>query len=153
MAGSVDINKAEKLVEFSMGTTDGKRPRVGISTTTFDNCKMLEKINLTNCLGNEGSFGLYLTNNIGFRELLAENSDLVEVRFAPNGMLERAKLERIEKLSLVNLSLLEELTIKNKDSLTSLRLEGCPQIDSYALINDVKDTLTELRLVGINWPT
>lgn len=153
MAGSVDINKAKKLVEFSMGTTDQSRPRVGISTTTFDNCKMLEKINLTNCLGNEGSFGLYLTNNIGFRELLAENSDLVEVRFAPNGMLERAQLEKIQKLSLVNTSQLSTLSIKDTSSLTSLRLENCPTaVKTYDLIMDTKDTLTELRLVGINWP-
>ena len=153
MAQGIDINKAKKLSEISFGTTDGTIPKIGIGATTFDNCPMLEKVNVTNCISyeNDGEFAIYLINNIGFRELLAENSGLVTANFAPNGMLQTAKLNKIKKLSLINLSQLNVLNIQNTDEMISLRLENCPLIDSYNLISQVKDSLEELRLIGINW--
>lgn len=161
---ALNFAPAKKIVEVSLGTIDGTQPEINISEVSFEGCSLLEKLNLTNCIKytdkkeeeikpEDREYSLSFASNLGFRELLAEGSGLVGANFAPNGMLETAKLNKIKKLSLVNLSQLKTLIIQNKDNFQSLRLENCPFVDSYSLLTDAKDTLEEIRLLGINWKT
>ena len=156
----MDFGRAEKLINISLGVRDNSKPKMVFNSESFSKCTMLEELDITNCVApveegeEEKLFSLNLEENIGFKKLSAQGSSLGAVLFAPNGLLESVILnEKIESLSFVNCPNLVTISIPNNNNLQRLRFENCPKTNSYNLINSVKDQLTHLRLIGINWQT
>ena len=144
----LDIANASRLRKLKIGDKSSDYRNTSLSSLELTNNKLLEELDIRNCIALSGS--LDLTNCKNLVNLYAEGTTLQSVAFANNGRVKIAHLPNtINALEMRNLNNLSDFQA-TLNALTSLILEG-GTIDSKQLISDHIDTLLSLQLYNIDW--
>lgn len=137
-------------VELGSGASGYANPRLGLDggSVSFESNQMLEYVDL------RGTPNLVqpldITGLSGLKELYATGSGITAVIFATGGIIEKAELPALGQLTARYLTRLTSLSM-SAAKLTRLRIEGCPAIDSYAIV-EAAPNLASIRLLDVDWP-
>lgn len=148
--GRTDFANATRLRSIQIGSMEDGYSNPNLTEVSFGTNAMLEYLYIQNCPNVAQS--LDLTGCQALRELDIRGSGFTGVSFALGGLIEKAYLCAVAALNMRSLYNLTDanFTLESYDNLTSLRLEDCDGIDSYALINLAKN-LARVRILGIDW--
>lgn len=145
------FGNATKLKKLIIGNDTDGYSNPFMETLNLGNNYLLKELYLKNCTGLIGDLNMTKLGNL--ETLIADGTSLDSVTFATNGKISTAILpETVTTVIMKNLNYLSDDTltmpIKRLDTFTE---ENCPYIDEKEIVLDAVNTLTELRLVGIDW--
>jgi len=145
-----NFSKAEKLRTLVIGNPTEGYSNTNLTDLTLGKNRLLETLDIRNCPNLTTS--LNLNNCVNLLKLYAQNTSILGVAFAPSGRLIEAHLPgTLNTLSLRNLYSLTTLDVANYDLLIKFTCENTNGINSYDIVTDTIDTLTEVELLGIDW--
>lgn len=150
--GFCSFAMASRLRSVQVGSDVTGYRNTNLESVAFDNNPMLEYLYLQN-LPNANS-GLDLTKCKALKVLDATGSAFTGYDFATGGMLQEVHIESPVSLTLRDLQYLTDanFNVTNYNSLTTLRLENCPGLNSMAMVNAAVN-LNRARILGIDWET
>ncbi len=148
----VDVSDALLLrrAEFGSGVVGYSNTSMNTANTggvTFDNNKYLEYIDLRNIPYLAQSLNLSKLDSL--EEIYLTNSGITGVTFAKGAPLRVAALNNLKSLVARNLSDVESFTMGSA-ALASIWVEGCPGIDTLALVKPAT-ALERGRLPDVTW--
>lgn len=148
--GYIDIAECVRLKCAEIGSSVNGYSNTNMSEITVRNAKSLEYINVENCpnLTQE----LDLSNNINVKECYTRGSGVTGVTFADWGRLVTAMLNAIAGIYAHNLQMIETFTLENYNNLTTINIEGTPNINSMLLVMNAIN-LSRARLINVDWRT
>lgn len=148
--GRTDFANATRLRSIQIGSMEDGYSNPNLTEVSFGTNAMLEYLYIQNCPNVAQS--LDLTGCQALRELDIRGSGFTGITFAVGGLIEKAYLCAVAALNMRSLYNLTDanFTLESYDNLTSLRLEDCDGIDSYALVTEAIN-LNRVRLLGIDW--
>ena len=146
--GYCNFAYATLLQEISIGSSVAEYKNNNLTSISFGNNTMLEYLQIQNCPNVTSS--LDLTGCQALRTLLLEGSGFTGISIATGALAETLHLPSPASLSLRELNYLKDFTIESKENLTTLRLEGCPTIDSMDLVSNAPN-LNRIRITQISW--
>lgn len=158
-AKEIDVSRSVKLVELIVGCREkGENGETyynpNLTTLTTGNNTLLKKIDVSNCPNLKM---IDLKGCLNIREIYAEGSGLTSVSLPDAGYITTMWLpDTITNLTLKNQSALVDLKFQGYNTLQTLRIENCPNIDAKELLNKCKNdkgefTLNRLGLNNIDW--
>ena len=145
------FGNATKLKKLIIGNHTPGYSNPYMETLNLGNNYLLKELDLTGCDGLKG--GLNMTKLGNLETLIADGTSLESVTFATNGKISSASLPAtITTAIMKNLAYLTDGTLTMPtDKLDTFTEENCQYIDEKAIVSGALDTLTEVRLVGIDW--
>ena len=145
------FGNATKLKKLIIGNHTPGYSNPYMETLNLGNNYLLKELDLTGCDGLKGSLNMTKLGNL--ETLIADGTSLESVTFATNGKISSASLPAtITTAIMKNLAYLTDDTLTMPtDKLDSFTEENCQYIDEKAIVSEALDTLTEVRLVGIDW--
>lgn len=145
------FGNATKLKKLIIGNHTPGYSNPYMETLNLGNNYLLKELDLTGCDGLKGSLNMTKLGNL--ETLIADGTSLESVTFATNGKINSASLPAtITTAIMKNLAYLTDDTlIMPTDKLDSFTEENCQYIDEKAIVSEALDTLTEVRLVGVDW--
>jgi hypothetical protein len=145
------FGNATKLKKLIIGNHTPGYSNPYMETLNLGNNYLLKELDLTGCDGLKGSLNMTKLGNL--ETLIADGTSLESVTFATNGKINSASLPAtITTAIMKNLAYLTDETLTMPtDKLDSLTEENCQYIDEKSMVSEALDTLTEVRLVGIDW--
>lgn len=145
------FGNATKLKKLIIGNHTDDYSNPYMETLNLGNNYLLKELDLTGCDGLKGELNMTKLGNL--ETLIADGTSLESVTFATNGKINSASLPAtITTAIMKNLNYLtDDALVLPTDRLDTFTEENCPYIDEKEIVLDAVDTLTELRLVGIDW--
>lgn len=155
-AGSIDFTNAVKLEEIIIGSdvVGYSNPYLGANggSLNIGNNTSLRKIDIQNCVGLTAP--LNVENCLNIEEIKAKGSSITAVILPEGGVLQTLELPAtLSTLILKNQPQLGAgLYLDGLANLTALRIENCPNIDSYLLAKNAINAggVDYIRLININ---
>ena len=151
--GTLNVSKADKLVELIVGSNATGYVNQNMKELSVGNNKLLQKINIQNCVNLVDPLNLSLCPNI--EEIYAEGSGITGVSLPKSGYLKKMYLPAtIVDLTIQNQASLADFTMAGYDALKTMTIENCPTIDAIAIAHAAPN-LTNVRITGLNlhWET
>ena len=143
-----NFGNATKLKKLIIGNHTEGYFNPSMEELTLGNNFLLDTLDLKNCIALKGDLNMSKLNNL--ETLIADGTSLENITFATNGKIKTAILPNTVKTVIMkNLNYLTDLTLPT-DSLDNFTEENSI-VDEKVIVEDSIDTLTELRLVGIDW--
>lgn len=148
--GYIDIAECVRLKRAEIGSSINGYSNTNMKELNVQNAKSLEYINVENCpnLVQE----LDLSNNINIKECYTRGSGVTGVTFADWGKLETAMMNAIAGIFAHNLQMVETFTLEDYINLTTINVEGSPNINSMLLVMNAVN-LSRVRLINVDWKT
>ena len=148
--GYTDFSAATKLRSVTIGSMAEGYSNGNLTEVSFGTNKMLEEIYIQNCPNAKVS--LNLSGCQALRILDIRGSGFTGITFATGGLLEKAYLPALSSIKMISLyNLLDEnLMLDGYDNLTSIRIEDCPNVDSFRLVSNAEN-LNRLRVLDVDW--
>lgn len=143
-----NFSRATRLQSLIIGNhTNGYKG--ALTSLTINNLKMLRELDIYNC--SKLTSSVNLSQCINLEEFDAGGSSISGVIFADNGKLQETHLPAtIKTIELRNLRDITNFDVDSYDALEELVVEYSA-IDTLEIVSDAYDTLTKLRLKGIEW--
>jgi hypothetical protein len=151
--GTLNVSKADKLVELIVGSNATGYVNQNMKELSVGNNKLLQKINIQNCVNLVDPLNLSLCPNI--EEIYAEGSGITGVSLPKSGYLKKMYLPAtIVDLTIQNQASLADFTMAGYNALKTMTIENCPTADAIAIAYAAPN-LTNVRLTGLNlhWET
>ena len=151
--GTLNVSKADKLVELIVGSNATGYVNQNMKELSVGNNKLLQKINIQNCVNLVDPLNLSLCPNI--EEIYAEGSGITGVSLPKSGYLKKMYLPAtIVDLTIQNQASLADFTMAGYNALKTMTVENCPTVDAIAIAYAAPN-LTNVRLTGLNlhWET
>lgn len=151
--GTLNVSKADKLVELIVGSNATGYVNQNMKELSVGNNKLLQKINIQNCVNLVDPLNLSLCPNI--EEIYAEGSGITGVSLPKSGYLKKMYLPAtIVDLTIQNQASLADFTMAGYNALKTMTIENCPTVDAIAIAYAAPN-LTNVRLTGLNlhWET
>lgn len=148
MTSEIELNSAVKLRNLPLGSQSPGYENKDLTQLSFGTISGLETMDLSGLSMLTGTVDLSQFD--GLRTFYAAGSGITGVIFAPNAPVTEAVLPRVGTLVLRGQRKLSRLSFDPAD-LMNLRLEGCPQLDSYDLCAHA-GKLQRGRVTQVNWP-
>ena len=146
--GSVNVANADKLVELKVGDATAGYSNANLHELSVGTNKLLKKIDVQNC-PNFASV-LDLSNCSSIEEVYAKGSSITGVNFPESGMLRIAQLPAtITNFTLKHQLYVESLTFQGYDSIKTLWVENCPNVDGFDILSKAKN-IDRLRITNVN---
>lgn len=117
-------------------------------TISFTNCRNLKRLCLGGMVAAVQAFDF--TPNIYLEEIYTKGSGITGITFAPNGRLKTAYLNALAALTMKGLRLLETFDMEAYTAFSSVTVEDCPAVDSYALASAAVN-IARVRMLDIDW--
>ena len=147
--GTIDVSKANKLVELKIGDGTEGYSNSNLKTLSVGTNKLLKKIDVRNCPNLVDSLGLSECPNI--EEIYATGSGITGIELSNTGCLKIIQLpSTLTNLTLKNQLYIEQLTLEGYESIKTLCIENCPTVDTINLLNNCTN-LERVRLTNVNW--
>lgn len=150
----VEVGRAKKLREIEVGSDTEGYKNTNLTTAKFTNNEMLEYVQVQNSgkSGDSNLGSLDLSSAKNLRELYINGSTYAGLKLAEGGMLEKAKLNGLQSLSMDKLHNITELTFDNDiyDKLKILHIADC-DIGNISYDLALNSTLTQYYLTKVNW--
>ena len=150
---TAELTAGAKLKTITLGNSTNGYSNDSLKTLQIGaGNKLLEELDVRN-LSNLDSTVLPVSNIPSLKRVYAQGSNISEVVFANNGLLEEAYLPATTtRLELRNLHYLKTLSLESYNNLLHLVVINCPSMNDIALdmINKSPDLKT-LRMTNINW--
>lgn len=151
--GSVNVSKADKLVELIVG--NGTEGYVNYNLGTNDGVlavganRLLQKIDVRNCPNLTAALALSQCPNI--QEVYAQGTSITGLELPASGYLKKCYLPgTLTNLTITNQQYIEEFTLEGYDALTTLHVENAINIPvEDIMLNAPK--LNRIRLIDIEW--
>lgn len=145
------FGNATKLKKLIIGNHTPGYSNPYMEALNLGNNYLLKTLDVTGCTGLKGELNMTKLGNL--ETLIADGTSLESVTFATNGKISSASLPAtITTAIMKNLAYLTDDTLTMPtDKLDSLTEENCQYIDEKSMVSEALDTLTEVRLVGIDW--
>ena len=153
MPYEIQLANAVSLKSLTIGSSGSTNTALQSLDTSA--CQLLETINIRNCTALTGEVDL--SKNTLIKEIYAAGCGSSNINLPEGGVVETLELGPVSTLWVVDQANLETFSINasggsnNYNSITSLRIENTPVIDTLAIVTARLNSLTSLRLVGINW--
>ena len=146
-----NLSACKNLTELILGSDDqGYENQKLESVSDVSYLKMLQKLNIQNCSALTGTVDL--SNCDLIEEVYAEGSGISAVVLPEGGYLKKLYLPGgITALNILDHSGLTHFGMDSYASLTRLRVENTPNIDTAAILAARGQNITRLRLIGVNW--
>ena len=151
--GTLNVSKANKLVELIVGSGATGYVNQNMKELSVGNNKLLQKIDIRNCVNLVDPLNLSLCPNI--EEIYAEGSGITGVSLPNSGYLKKMYLPAtIVNLTIKNQDSLADFTMAGYNALKTMTVENCPTVDAIAIAYAAPN-LTNVRLTGLNlhWET
>ena len=147
--GTINVSKATKLIELKIGDKTAGYSNTNLTDLSVGTNKLLKKIDVRNCPNLTQPLSLAYCPNI--EEIYAQGSGITGVELPESGYLKIVKLPHtITNLTIKNQLYIEDFSLEGYDSLKTMWIENCPNIDTSLLINSATN-LERIRLVGVDW--
>lgn len=145
------FGNATKLKKLIIGNHTDGYSNPYMETLNLGNNYLLKELDLTGCDGLKGELNMTKLGNL--ETLIADGTSLESVTFATHGKINTASLPAtITTAIMKNLNYLTDDTlVLPTDKLDTFTEENCPYIDEKSIVEEAIDTLTEVRLTGIDW--
>lgn len=145
------FGNAAKLKKLIVGNHTPGYSNPYMETLNLGNNYLLKTLDLTGCDGLKGELNMAKLGNL--ETLIADGTSLESVTFATNGKINTASLPAtITTAIMKNLNYLTDNTfVLPTDKLDTFTEENCPYIDEKSIVEKSINTLTEVRLTGIDW--
>ena len=146
--GQFEASRLKRVKQLLVGSDAEGYFNTNFKTASFDNCKKLEYVNLGGLVNAKQAFDF--TPNIYLNKLYTKGSGVTGITFAKNGRVEDVQLNAVASLHMVGLRIMNIFSLEDYEALTSVVVEDCPAVDSYALANAAVN-LARVRLLDIKW--
>lgn len=145
------FGNATKLKKLIIGNHTDGYSNPYMETLNLGNNYLLKELDLTGCDGLKGELNMTKLGNL--ETLIADGTSLESITFATNGKINSASLPAtITTAIMKSLNYLTDDTlVLPTDKLDTFTEENCPYIDEKSIVGEAIDTLTEVRLTGIDW--
>lgn len=150
---SGDFSTCTKLRKLKIGDSNSNYRNTSYTNFTLLNAPIMDELDVSNCVSLTGDLRLSGFPNLS--KLYAKGSKIGSVEFADYGKITTALLPpTASTLIMRNLYYLTTLDA-SLGTLTQLTIAYCDSsaINDYNIVSASADTLTYLRLEGINWST
>ncbi len=148
--GEFEAANLRRCKSFLIGSDEAGYFNTNFTTASFDNCVKLERVNMGGLVNAKRPFDF--SRNLYLKEIYTRGSGVTGVTFAKNGRLREARLNAVASLYLNGLRMVETFTLDGYENLSSLTIESCPAIDSYAIASAALN-LARVRMLDIDWET
>lgn len=145
----LQLQNATGLRSLMVGSATDGYTNPSLKKIDTSGCKLLEEINIMGCtaLGT-----VDLSYNGLLKRVYAGNSSATAVLLPVGGVLEELHLGTVVDLAVLNHENLQVFECDSYDNITSLRVEGTPNIPTLEIVTQRLAKLSGgLRLVGIDW--
>lgn len=144
----MQLQNATGLKRLIIGSDEEGYENVQLTSIDTSGCKLLEELNIMGCT----ALGpLDLSRNGLLKKVYASHSSVQSITLPNGGVLEELHLGDIVDLEIMNQANLKEFDCTSYDSLTRLRIENTPAVNTLEIVAARLPHLSGgLRLVGIN---
>ena len=144
----MQLQNATGLRRLIIGSDEEGYENVQLTNIDTSGCKLLEELNIMGCT----ALGpLDLSRNGLLKKVYAAHSSVNSISLPNGGVLKELHLGDIVDLEIMNQTNLEVFDCTSYDSLTRLRIENTPAVNTLEIVAARLPHLTGgLRLVGIN---
>ena len=147
--GMADFSKATKLSELKVGDGSASYNNPNLTDLQIGNLTLLKKLDVRNCSALAQSVDASGCTNI--EEIYFDGTAITGLSLPNGGNLKKLHLpSTINNLTVLNQKQLSEFVLPTYSTITTLRVENTPLIDTFAIVNSIAAN-SRVRLVGINW--
>ena len=154
--------KENKLVELIIGNHDPNYYNDNFREVAVGTCKLLKKIDLTNCsglgiAGKNPQKTLELGGCPNIEEIYAKGTNLTYVELPDSGYVRTLHLPAsINTLKIRNQKYITDFSIESYANIKTLEIEDCPTLNTNQILEacrqpDGKYTVELVHLTGISW--
>ena len=156
--GQIDISNAIRLQALQIGSSASGYDNSNLYSLTFGNNVLLKVVDVRNCsgLGDTSLQGhtqttVDLSGCSILEEVYFDGTKVQGVTLPNGGVLRVLHLPNtITNLTIMNQKNISDLSVPSYASLTTLRLENVPTVNTKAILNAVPAS-TRVRLIGFYW--
>ena len=146
----ITLSNSSRLKVLTLGSTTSSYKNPYLRSIDVRENTALEELNIANCSGLIDHINL--AGALGLRKLYAQGTSITGVSLPESGSLTTLNLPTtVNTLVITNQIHLSSFTFSGK-ALTTLKIINTPYItDTYTLVSNSINTLTEVELDSINW--
>ncbi|MCC8156373.1 MAG: DUF6273 domain-containing protein [Oscillospiraceae bacterium] len=142
-------NRAVKLQVLNIGSNASGYENSSLSSLDVSANVLLKELNIMNCTAMEGT--LDLTGNGLIEEVYTDGSSVPFVSLPNGGVLRVLHLNAPTTITVRNQTLLEEFVCTSYGNLTTLWVDGTPNIPTDEILLGYADQLANVRLTDVSW--
>ena len=147
--GYCDLAACSRLQKVIIGSSETGYKNTNMTELSVKNCVSLEELDVQNCPNLKQAIDL--TGNVYLRTLLAKGSGITGASFASFGRVEDVEFPAsVASIQAKQLNYLRSMALEGFENLSTLVMENCPALDSYAFASAAVN-LARVRLIGIDW--
>jgi len=147
------LANAGKLREIAYGSDEVGYSNPNLTSLDIGSNAMLQKAQAQNSGQAAGIGSTDLSKATQLKELLINGSTLKALTLPEGGIVETIKLNALNKLSMVNLTMLETIELDEGiyDSMNDLKVKNCPAMDPYTYRMALEAPITKYEITDFNW--
>lgn len=147
--GFADFSAGSKLGSIIVGSAAEGYTNGNLKTLTIGSNKLLRLVDARNCTALATSIDLKGASNI--EEAYFDGTAITGVELPNGGALKKLHLPAtVSNLTIQNQTQLTEFVLPDAGSVTTLRVENTPAIDTLAMLDEIADG-ARVRLIGVSW--
>lgn len=152
----VKLANAGKLREIAYGSNEPGYSNPNLTSLDIGSNAMLQKAQAQNSGQMTGIGSTDLSKATQLKELLINGSTLKALTLPEGGIVETIKLNALNKLSMVNLTMLETIELDEgiydaDNGMNDLKVKNCPAMDPYTYRMVLEAPMTKYEITDFNW--
>lgn len=152
----VKLANAGKLREIAYGSNELGYSNPNLTSLDIGSNAMLQSVQAQNSGQRTGIGSADLTKATQLQELLLNGSTLKALDLPEGGIVKNIKLNALNKLKMVDLTMLETVEIDEgiyniNNGMNDLKVKNCPMMDPYTYRMALEAPMTKYEITDFNW--